>query len=58
MRELASTELTELIKEQKERQHKNEYQANMKEEEAAKIKALEKGFPKSIKDTVKPDYNN
>ena len=57
-RELASTELAELLKEQKEREHKDEYQAKLKEEEAAKIKALEKDFPKSIKDTVKPDDNN
>ena len=57
-RELASTELAELLKEQKEREHKDEYQARLKEEENAKIKALEKDFPKSIKDTVKPDDNN
>ena len=36
-RELASTELAELLKEQKEREHKDEYQAKLKEEEYAKV---------------------
>ena len=51
-KELASTELAELLKEQKEKEYKDGYEAKLKEEEAERRKALEKDFPKSIKDSV------
>ena len=57
-RDLEGAELAELLKEQKEKEFKDEYNAKLEEEEKAKTKALEKDFPKTIKDSVKPDDDN
>ena len=57
-RDLEGAELAELLKEQKEKEFKDEYNAKLEEEMKAKTKALEKDFPKTIKDSVKPDDDN
>ena len=57
-RELEGAELAEILKEKKEKEYREEQEFKLREEEKARIKALEKDFPKSIKDSVKPEEGN
>ena len=57
-REQEGNELAELLKEKKEKEYREEQETKLKEEEKARLKALEKDFPKSIKDSVKPEDSN
>ena len=46
------------MKEKKEKEYREEQEFKLREEEKARLKALEKDFPKSIKDSVKPEDSN